>query len=97
MVKLSKSTLSRLLLLFSAEDAGHAIQLLESNCADNLPFFDNATPDDLERVRFAALKVSRGELEELKSAIKLAQIDWRDLLVSAGFATDVGAHNEWTP
>ncbi|HEV2199940.1 MAG TPA: hypothetical protein VGR73_08965 [Bryobacteraceae bacterium] len=52
---------------------------------------------EAERVRFAALKFSDGELEMLESAVKLAQTDWRDLLVATGFANDVGAHRKWEP
>ena len=46
---------------------------------------------------FAALKLSGGDLGELRSAIRLAKADWRDLLVAAGFAEDVGAHKRWLP
>jgi hypothetical protein len=48
-------------------------------------------------VRFAALKLSEGRLDRLEEAIKLAQTDWRDLLVAAGFAHDVEAHLNWLP
>ena len=47
---------------------------------------------ELERFRFAALKYSDGNLVLLESAVKLAQHDWRDLLMATGFAHDVEAH-----
>ena len=50
---------------------------------------DSAQLDDL---RLAALKVSDGNLQKLERAVQLARIDWRDLLVGAGFAADVRAH-----
>jgi hypothetical protein len=52
---------------------------------------------ELERFRFAALKYSNGDLSRLERAVKLAQEDWRDLLVGAGFADDVEAHKRWEP
>jgi len=33
----------------------------------------------------------------LSSAIDLANLDWRDLLVEAGFANDARAHFGWEP
>ncbi len=38
-----------------------------------------------------------GQLDKLEEAIKLAQIDWRDLLMAAGFGHDVEAHLKWLP
>jgi len=48
-------------------------------------------------VRFAALKLSEGNKDKLLRAAQLAQYDWRDLLVAAGFANDAEAHNSWAP
>ena len=33
----------------------------------------------------------------VERAIALAHLDWRDLLVEAGFADDVNAHLSWHP
>ena len=46
----------------------------------------------LERLRYAALKLSGGRLDALREAVELARIDWRDLLMGAGFGYDVHAH-----
>jgi hypothetical protein len=51
----------------------------------------------LERYRYAALKLSGGDLGRLRQAIELAKSDWRDLLVAAGFAENVRAHKNWNP
>lgn len=51
----------------------------------------------IERIQFAAVKVSEGCLDRLADAIHLATVDWRDLLVSAGFANDPDAHLKWFP
>jgi len=48
-----------------------------------------------ERIRFAALKVSNGSMEQLMDAVILAQSNWRDLLMWADFVHDVNAHNKW--
>src|SRR5262249_48606989 len=51
---------------------------------------------DSGRLRFGALRLSRGELPALDDAIKLGRLDWRDLLMAADFG-DVGAHEAWVP
>jgi hypothetical protein len=60
-----------------------------------------ALPSDsaelLERIQFAALRVSNGGLSELAVAVALARTDWRDLLVAGGFADNVEAHRKWVP
>jgi hypothetical protein len=43
----------------------------------------------------SALKLSGGRMDKLREAVKLANTDWRDLLVAAGFADSVDAHKHW--
>ena len=50
--------------------------------------------DSCERVRLAALKLSDGSLDNLYDAIAVAQTDYRDLLMAAGFGTP-GLHVLW--
>src|SRR5262245_10683007 len=54
-------------------------------------------PSEAERVRFAALKVSGGDLTKLAEAIELANQDYRDLLLGAGFAQHPEDHQRWWP
>lgn len=61
------------------------------------PFCEKSDEFQLERVRFAVLKLSGGDLEKLRKAVKLAQTDWRDVLMAAGFGHDVNAHKSWSP
>jgi len=96
-VGLSDGTHLRLEMLFAPDDRPEAAALLVEDCADNLPFSEDATPAGLERVRFAVLKLSGGDLAKLVEAVALAQVDWRDVLVAAGFAEDPGAHEAWWP
>lgn len=96
-VSLSSETRSRLEALFAPSEQAEAEQLLVELCGNNLPFCDDSDATSLERLRFAALKISGGRLAELYSAVELANIDWRDLLVAADFAYDVEAHKSWVP
>ncbi len=61
------------------------------------PQAPRADATSLERLRFAALKLGGGRLADLYDAVDLANTDWRDLLVAAGFAEDVEAHKSWFP
>lgn len=96
MIPLSLATRERLELLFG-DQAAAAQTVLEAECGDNLPFCEDATPESLERIRFAVLKMSGGSLSGLLGAVALAKTDWRDVLVAAGFATDLSAHLAWKP
>jgi hypothetical protein len=93
---LSPETERRVSILFSPETRVEASRLLVEQCGNNLPFFANLDEFQLERARFAALKLSEGSIEKLKKAIELAKVDWRDLFVSAGFG-EVDAHRDWVP
>jgi hypothetical protein len=98
MIELSPLTREHVSTLFRPADVDGAEHLLAHECAENLPMnASDATPAGMERVRFAAIRVSGGSLDRLREAIRLAQIDWRDLLVSADFALRVDAHEKWHP
>ncbi len=84
---------ARLDALFGADNRAEALLLLTEDCGPNLPV--TASDNDLVRVNAAALKCSGGTLEGLVDAIALAQTDWRDLLVAAGFANYTSAHLDW--
>jgi hypothetical protein len=58
---------------------------------------ENASPEDVERIRVAALKLSGGNLDSLRAAIDLAKLDFRDLLMASGFGYSVNAHHDWLP
>ncbi|MGP1273386.1 MAG: hypothetical protein ACTS22_08620 [Phycisphaerales bacterium] len=74
--------------VFAPNDRATAAELLEL-----------VEPSYLEhdRIFAALLKCSRGELDLLAQAIDLCNTDWRDLLVAAGFADDIHAHEAWDP
>ncbi len=84
-------------MLFAPENRGAAEQLLVDECGNNLPFPHELDQFQLERFRFAALKLSEGHVPRLEQAIDLAKRDWRDLLMAAGFGEDVTEHERWWP
>jgi hypothetical protein len=92
--ELSEDTIRRVDILFPPEDRDRVKALLTERCGFRVPGFRMAGAD---RLRFAALKVSDGEVTKLERAISLAQRDFRDLLVAAGFANNVHEHLEWQP
>lgn len=93
---LTPLTRAHLATLFPAAQEPVA-ELLVRECGVNLPFCENADAAALERLRCAALKLSAGRWDKLKSAVALAKTDWRDLLMAAEFGTDVEAHLRWQP
>src|SRR5262249_458303 len=95
MQPLSPETRRRLDLVFAPADRPIAEAMLVNECGNNLPFLAGLVMFRLERFRFAALKISGGNLESLREAIALAQLDWRDLLMAAGFGVDITAHQRW--
>ena len=70
--------------------------ILEQECGANLPFCEKPEALQLiERIRFAALRVSVGSIAKLTEAVQLAKSDWRDLLVAAGFGDSMEEHHKW--
>ena len=92
---LSSETIRRLEQVFAVHLRAEATVLLTRDCGSNLPLGKMDTAAGLERIRFAALKFSKGTIAGLVEAIYLAQADWRDLLVAAEFADDVNVHLRW--
>ncbi len=92
-VPLTEAVEARVLRMFAGDDLEPARQLIREDCVTE----STTAPADLDRVRLAALKISRGTLQGLVEAIVLVQTDWRDALMTAGFGHDVHAHREWWP
>jgi len=72
-------------------------EMLDSECSGNLPLIESQGTNGIERVQCAALKISSGSMQRLAQAISQAQVDWRDVLVAAGFANDATVHLQWKP
>ncbi|MDH3870817.1 MAG: hypothetical protein OEU44_01220 [Gammaproteobacteria bacterium] len=96
MVPLSKRTEKLVNSVFADDTARNRVRaMLANECGNGVPFCENSSPEDMDRIRFSVIKLSEGDMKKLESAIKLANVDWRDLFMSAGFGYDVDAHNEW--
>jgi hypothetical protein len=67
--------------------------ILLEQCGTNIPSWEVA---GLERLRFAVLKRSDGDLAELQRAVDLAKLDYRDALMGAGLG-DPYAYTRWLP
>lgn len=95
-VELSQRTETLLARVFTDEDArAVARTLLTEKCGEEIPGCKNARAEDLERIRFAVLKLSGGDFHKLNDAVELANLDWRDLFMAAGFGHEVQAHERW--
>jgi hypothetical protein len=81
--------------LFARESHEEVRGVLERECGANLPFAEKLGDAGTERVRLAVLKLSDGDLAKLRETAGHAKVDWRDVLVEAGFGESLGAHGDW--
>ncbi|GAA6136255.1 hypothetical protein NBRC116583_00020 [Arenicella sp. 4NH20-0111] len=96
-MELTNTTLSAVETLFLAEECDEVKELLLADCSNNVPGCSRWEQEHLERLWLSVLKLSAGNLEKLYSSISLAQTDYRDLFMSAGFGHDALAHKKWKP
>jgi hypothetical protein len=80
---LTPETEKRIALLFPPEQQEMVRVLLLEQCGSNIPLWESA---GLDRLHFAVLKLSQGKMERLRDAIDRAKMDFRDVLVRAGFS-----------
>jgi gluconokinase len=80
---------------FEPGERAEITRRLAEECGNNLPFCNKSDAYRLERIRFAALRLGLGNMDETQNAIDLAKRDWRDVLIGSGFGNDLTAHNEW--
>lgn len=83
--------------LFPEQQHAEVEKCLLAMCGDNLPGVETGYALLAERIRFAVLKLSGGDTAKLQDAIAGAAVDWRDILVSAGFASHAQQHLAWQP
>jgi hypothetical protein len=94
---LSIESEKRVVLLFPPSEQDLVRTQLLQACGNNLPGLEYADSVAMDRFRFAVLKLSGGKLSKLDKALQLAETDWRDLLMAAGFGECVTAHESWLP
>ena len=81
--------------LFVESERGTVEMLLARECGGDLPLTGLWGEAQFERLWFAILKLSEGDLGRLRQTIALARVDWRDVLVGAGFGSSLEAHRQW--
>jgi hypothetical protein len=96
-IELSEPTWARIRALFPADRQDAVARSLRERCGDNLPLVDATYAPLAERIRFAVLKLSAGDDAALDRHLRMAAVDWRDVLVAAGFGNDTRAHMDWMP
>ena len=90
---LTSGLTQRIAMMFAPDEIELVSSLLTEGCSSKLTRFSVL----LDRIRYAVLKLSGGDLDELRKAIRIAQQDWRDALVWAGFGQSLDAHESWWP
>lgn len=97
MIDVSENTRHRIEAVFVKDDWDRVSDYLLKHCGDNLPLVESTYLELAKRIRFAVLKLSGGNFERLVEQTRDAEMDWRDVLVAAGFGEDTTAHLAWTP
>lgn len=97
MIPVSAATRRRVDALFPANHREEVMARLQEECGDNLPMVETSYEQLAERIRFAVLKLSGGNIQQLSNQVQEAARDWRDVLMAAGFGEDVQAHLAWEP
>lgn len=95
MSELSPNTEYLVHTLYKSREAKEVGDILEIECGTEALDCDGWTPIQMERIRFAVLKLSIESETGLDDAVNLANTDWRDLLMAAGFGEDLNAHEKW--
>lgn len=94
-IALSDRTQELISKLFPKADGIVISDMLYRAVSKNVPLCDDSNAEEMERIRFAILKLTKDSPLNLAVGIYLAQTDWRDLLMSAGFGEDADLHMAW--
>ena len=99
MTPLTPAVVQKIEALFPPENWELVGRLIAERCGADLRLSTYMGPDPsgFDRIRFAVLKLSGGDLERLRREIEGAHFDWRDTLMAAGFGEDIHAHLRWNP
>jgi hypothetical protein len=76
---LTDATADRVARLFASADRDWVAALLLEDCGEYLSLLSFSDSAAIERIRFAVLKLSGGDLNALQRAVDLAKTDWRDV------------------
>ena len=78
--------------LFQPADQETVRSILIDECTDKVPL---GRPEGYDRIHLAILKISAGDVGKFLEAAELSRRDWRDVLMWAGFGSDLEAHLKW--
>ncbi len=95
MSELSRRTDQLARRLFPSEIVGRVRARLQSECGTEALGCNGSTPEQMERIHFAVIRLGAADVDALNRAIQLAKTDWRDLLMEADFGESLTAHDEW--
>jgi len=76
--------------LFEIKDRETVTEMLTEEC--NAEGLHTTSVDGVEHTQLTVLNISNGEVDKFLAVAELAQVDWRDALMAAGFGEDVNAH-----
>ncbi len=86
MSELSQKTKNLVHALYKSREAFEVCDILENECGTETLSCNGWSPAQMDRIRYSVLRLAKENTMSLDSAVKLAQKDWRDLLMAAGFA-----------
>jgi hypothetical protein len=69
---------------FPIEQQDVVEEIIDKECGRTIPFEREATAERLEFIRLCVLRLSKGNLSDLRRWVELANIDQRDVLLAAG-------------
>lgn len=92
---LSERTTTLIEAFFKDSFRHRIISALVNEVGDNLPFCNRETPERMDRIRFAVIKLIVEDWRNFDYVIREAKTEWRDLLMAAGFGYSADEHNRW--
>jgi hypothetical protein len=69
---------------FPIEQQDVVEEIIDKECGRTIPFEREATAEQLDFIRLCVLRLSKGNLSDLRRWVELANIDQRDVLLAAG-------------
>ena len=94
-IPLSQRTSRIAEILLQDSDRSRITSRLITETAENIPMWHDFTPEGMERIRFAVLKLIVQNPKNENIAFNHAQMDWRDIFMAAGFAESATEHESW--
>ena len=83
-VGLTPSVIGEIRKQFPIEQQDVVEEIIDKECGRTIPFEREATAEQLEFIRLCVLRLSKGNLPDLRRWVELANIDQRDVLLAAG-------------